>query len=266
MRKLKYDKNLCGQDRITINISGLSFETLKSILAFYPDTLLGNEERRKLFYDPIRNDYFFNRHRACFDAILYYYQSNGRLRRPNSVPIDTFLEEIIFFDLGEEALAQVRKEENLKELHKIWLPQNRFRRYLWATLEYPEFSFIAKCVQILSVIAILVSTLALVVELLPSYSSLSDEICNHNEGRGNSTTVGQMHSTAESLTAGSNCQVYFSSPFVIIQAVCVMVFTVEFILRVISMPSLCSFAKNFMNWVDFVAIVPFYVGLAFIFH
>ena len=265
MEKLKYDKNMCGQNRITINISGLRFETLKSILAFYPDTLLGNEERRKLFYDPIHHDYFFNRHRACFDAILYYYQSNGRLRRPNFVPIDTFLEEINFFDLGEEALAQVREAENLKELHKIRLPQNRFRRYLWATLEYPEFSFIAKFVQILSVIAILVSTLTLAVESLPSYSSLSDEICNNNEGRGNSTTVGQMHSTAESLTTESNCQIYFSSPFVTIQTVCVMFFTVELSLRMLSMPSLCSFVKNFMNWVDFVAIVPFYVGIALFF-
>ncbi|CAF5062797.1 unnamed protein product, partial [Rotaria sp. Silwood1] len=134
-------KNFSDKDRININVSGLHFETLKSTLEFYPNTLLGNEERRKYFYDSIHNEYFFDRHRSCFDAILYYYQSNGRLRRPNFVSIDTFLEEITFFDLGEQALAQAREEENLKELKKISLPRNRFRRYLWATLEHPEFSF-----------------------------------------------------------------------------------------------------------------------------
>ena len=265
IKKMKCDKNPCGQDRITINISGIRFETLKSTLAFYPDTLLGNEERRKRFYDPVHHDYFFNRHRACFDAILYYYQSNGRLRRPNFVPIDTFLEEINFFDLGEEALAQVRKAENLKELRKIRLPRNRVRRYLWATLEHPEFSFIAKCVQILSVIVILVSTLALAIESLPSYKNSGDEICSDTEGGGSSTTIVQANSTGETSTAGSDCQTYFSSPFVIIQTVCVIYFTVELILRMISMPSLCDFIQNFLNWVDIAAIVPFYVGLALFF-
>lgn len=33
------------------------------------------------FFDPSRNEYFFDRNRNCFDAILYYYQSGGRLRR-----------------------------------------------------------------------------------------------------------------------------------------------------------------------------------------
>ena len=88
---------------------------------------------------------------------------------------------------------------------------------------------IAKCVQILSTIVILVSTLALAVESLPRYTNLSDAICNDNDGRENSTTDGQMNNTVQSLTAGSNCQTCFSSPIVIIQTVCVIFFTVELI-------------------------------------
>ncbi|CAF3973600.1 unnamed protein product [Rotaria sordida] len=264
-KKLKDDKNLHYQDRITINVSGLHFETLKSTLAFYPDTLLGNEERRKLFYDPIHHEYFFDRHRACFDAILYFYQSNGRLRRPNFVPIDTFLEEITFFDLGEEALAQIRKDENLKELRKISLPRNPFRRYLWATLEHPEFSFIAKFIQILSVFIILLSTMALAVETLPKYKNLSSEICSSDTSEGNSITIGQANSTDQSSIAKSNCHTYFSSPFTVIQTVCVIYFTLELILRMISMPSLCGFIKDLMNWIDILAILPYYIGLAIFF-
>ena len=33
------------------------------------------------YYDPVHDEYFFDRHRNCFEAIIYYYQSGGRLRR-----------------------------------------------------------------------------------------------------------------------------------------------------------------------------------------
>ena len=74
-------------ERVVINISGLKFETELQTLNSFPRTLLGNPSRRIRFFDPLRNEYFFDRNRPSFDAILYYYQSNGRLRRPNHVPI-----------------------------------------------------------------------------------------------------------------------------------------------------------------------------------
>ena len=43
-----------------------------------------------------------------FDAILYYYQSGGRLRRPVNVPLDVFSEEIKFYELGEYAINKFR--------------------------------------------------------------------------------------------------------------------------------------------------------------
>jgi len=58
------------------------------------------------FYDSQRNEYFFDRNRPSFDAILYYYQSGGRLRRPPTVPVDVFAEELKFFDIGDDLIAQ----------------------------------------------------------------------------------------------------------------------------------------------------------------
>ncbi|CAF5027614.1 unnamed protein product [Rotaria sp. Silwood1] len=258
-------KNFSDKDRININVSGLHFETLKSTLEFYPNTLLGNEERRKYFYDSIHNEYFFDRHRSCFDAILYYYQSNGRLRRPNFVSIDTFLEEITFFDLGEQALAQAREEENLKELKKISLPRNRFRRYLWATLEHPEFSFIAKCVQILSVFVVLLSTLALAIESLPQYKNLNNNTSTNDNNQQILIKINQTNNTDQLLIVKYNYQNYFSSPFIIIQTVCIIYFTLELILRIISMPSLYGFINSFMNWIDILSILPYYIGIIIFF-
>ncbi len=249
------------QDRIIVNISGTRFETFKSTLEIYPNTLLGNAKRRKHYYDAPQNEYFFDRHRQCFEAILYYYQSNGRLRRPDFVPIDTFLEEITFFDLDKEALAQIRKDENLKEIQKIRLPQNRCRRYLWATLEYPEFSFMAKCVHVLSLIVIFVATIALAIESLPEYVNLANDACKKAYHQHNITAIDGRTNTNHTSTTRHICLAYFLSPFNLIQTICVGFFTIELILRIVSMPSIWYFIKNIMNWIDVFAVVPFYVTI-----
>ena len=98
-------------ERIVINVSGLRFETQLRTLQNFSNTLLGDPRRRIRHFDPLRNEYFFDRNRPSFDAILYYYQSNGRLRRPVNVPLDVFSEEIKFFELGEEAFNKFREDE-----------------------------------------------------------------------------------------------------------------------------------------------------------
>ena len=83
-------------ERVVINISGLRFETQLKTLAQFPETLLGDPKKRMRYFDPLRNEYFFDRNRPSFDAILYYYQSGGRLRRPVNVPLDLLLLSSIF--------------------------------------------------------------------------------------------------------------------------------------------------------------------------
>ncbi|CAF3894258.1 unnamed protein product [Rotaria magnacalcarata] len=253
--------NILIQNRIVINISGVRFETYKSTLEAYPHTLLGNAKRRQYYYDNVRDEYFFDHHRGCFEAILYYYQSEGRIRRPNTVPIDTFLEEITFFDLGQDALAQVREDENLKELEKTYLPRNRCRRYIWATMEYPEFSFIAKVVNILLLIIVFISTITLALETLPQFSHLSEEACNKNYQQYSTAAQNNTMSHMDTQLSEQTCGSYFSSPFHIVQTVCIGFFTLELILRLLSAPSLSLYIKDFMNWIDIISVVPFYIGL-----
>ena len=63
-----------SSERVVINVSGMRVETRLRTLTRFPDTLLGNDDRRSRYYDPLRNEYFFDRNRLCFDSILYYYQ------------------------------------------------------------------------------------------------------------------------------------------------------------------------------------------------
>lgn len=60
---------------VYFQVSGLRFETQLRTLNQFPDTLLGDPARRLRYFDPLRNEYFFDRNRPSFDAILYYYQS-----------------------------------------------------------------------------------------------------------------------------------------------------------------------------------------------
>ena len=105
--------------RVLINISGLRFETQLGTLAQFPNTLLGDPAKRLRYFDPLRNEYFFDRNRPSFDGILYYYQSGGRLRRPVNVSLDVFADEIRFYQLGDEAMERFREDEGfIKEEEK----------------------------------------------------------------------------------------------------------------------------------------------------
>jgi len=85
--------------RIRINVCGLVFETDSAVLDRHPTTLLGNWRRRLRFYDSSRNELFIDRHRPSFEAVFTYYQTGGRLRRPQNVPDDVFIEELAFYEL-----------------------------------------------------------------------------------------------------------------------------------------------------------------------
>ena len=97
-------------------------------LTQYPATLLGDPHRRDRFYDPRRGEYFFDRNRTSFDAILYYYQSGGRLRRPSNVPLDVFSDEISFYQLGEEVVARYREDEGFVAEEAKPMPVNKLQR------------------------------------------------------------------------------------------------------------------------------------------
>lgn len=102
-----------------LKVSGLRFETQLRTLNQFPETLLGDPARRIRYFDPLRNEYFFDRNRPSFDAILYYYQSGGRLRRPVNVPLDVFSEEIKFYELGDIATNKFRYVFVVCQIHKF---------------------------------------------------------------------------------------------------------------------------------------------------
>ena len=115
-------------ERVNINISGLRFETRQSTLERFPSTLLGNHARRSTFYDRSHDEYVFDRNRPSFDAILYYYQSCGRLRRPANVPIDIFIDELDFYEIDANTIEKYRAEEGFLRDKPKPMPKSSFQR------------------------------------------------------------------------------------------------------------------------------------------
>lgn len=166
----------CGCcERLVLNVAGLRFETRARTLGRFPDTLLGDPVRRSRFYDGARREYFFDRHRPSFDAVLYYYQSGGRLRRPAHVPLDVFLEEVSFYGLGAAALARLREDEGCAVPPERPLPRHAFARQLWLLFEFPESSQAARVLAVVSVLVILVSIVVFCLETLPDFRDDRDD-------------------------------------------------------------------------------------------
>lgn len=95
-------------------------------------------------------------------------------------------------------------------------------------LNEPETSFAALVISVFVLVLIVVSTLTFCLETLPEYYVPETEL---------------------------------SSPFWVIECICIVFFTLEFVLRAWATPNRLAFWRSGMNLVDFVAILPFYIDL-----
>ncbi|CAL8299224.1 unnamed protein product [Boreogadus saida] len=109
----------------------------------------------------------------------------------------------------------------------------RCQRFLWKMMEKPGSSLVARVVAIASFLFILVSSMVMCVGTIPELQVMDTE--------------GKLveHPTLEAI-----------------ETACILWFTVEYLLRLASSPNKLHFAFAFMNVIDFMAIVPFYVVLS----
>ncbi|KAK0132188.1 Potassium voltage-gated channel subfamily A member 5 [Merluccius polli] len=239
-------------ERVLINISGLRYETQLGTLNQFPDTLLGDPAKRIKYFDPLRNEYFFDRNRPSFDGILYFYQSGGKIRRPVNVSIDVFADEIRFYQLGEEAMERFREDEGFIKEEEKPLPQNEFQKQVWLIFEYPESSSPARGIAIVSVLVITISIITFCLETLPEFRD-ERELPATRRAAAAAAADNHHNGTAPrpSLT--------FTDPFFIVETTCVIWFTFELIVRFFACPSKSEFSKTVMNIIDIMSIMPYFI-------
>ncbi|XP_037547319.1 potassium voltage-gated channel subfamily A member 1 [Nematolebias whitei] len=231
-------------ERLAINVSGMRYETQLRTLAQFPNSLLGDPRRRSRYFDPLRNELFLDRNRACFDAILYFYQSGGRLRRPANIPLDIFMDELMFYELGEDIMNRFKEDEGFPKEEERPLPSNEVQKKLWKLFEHPESSSGARIIAIISVMVIVLSILIFCLETLPDFKKEE----HHSHAKNASENAPPPPSI-------------FHDPFFMVETVCICWFSFELIMRFACCPSKTQFFKDVMNIIDFSAILPYFVTL-----
>jgi hypothetical protein len=193
--------------------------------------LTGNPDRRLKYYDPKNKEYYFDRSIGSFRAILYYFQSGGELYRPLNVSFKTFEMELKFYGLSENVLEVYREEEGIMKDDDKPLPKNLLQRKLWLLMEYPESSKQAKIVSIISIFVIVISISTFCMETLPIFK---DDDETHLD---------------------------LAEPFFLTETICIVWFSLEIVARLLTSPSKVRFLTNGMNFIDILAVIPYFANV-----
>jgi len=225
---------------LVINVAGLKFRTRRSTLQKFPDTLLGSKEIEE-YYVKERKEYFFDRCRSTFETILYYYQSPGIVCLPSSVNPDVFVEELRFFKIEKRIVDKFNAVDTLTGNDQVAgeyvCP---LQQKTWLLFDDPNSSKVAKVIGYLDQIVILLAVAAQCIESLPLLrnESLVDEIIFNSY---------RVKDASEAL--------------VMVEYASITWFTIIFIVRAVSCPDKIAFCKSILNWLDVLAVLPFYLQL-----
>lgn len=254
---LEYYDEKRNRERVRINVSGETFETFEDTLARFPSTLLGSKSKRSQYFNSKRSEYCFNRDRAVFNAILFYYQSSGILSKPDTVSYEIFLKETTFFELETDCMGRpvignmssTSSSSSVKWQSKKHKRTRTLRGRIWQSLENP-----------LSPAEILVNKLSGLITLL-SLAALCWDTIPPDQRK-----APPLHNNTKTLKSNfnNNSQAFYSEHqfFFLSESIFSGWFTIEYMARLFTTPKPFYFLISFSAVVDLLSIVPFYIAMA----
>ncbi|KAJ7991035.1 hypothetical protein DPEC_G00293060 [Dallia pectoralis] len=259
--KPRYKNRIRDEVEIVVNIGGVKLVLYQHVLNRYPESRLAKliNCSTKSYdiisslcddYDLSKREFYFDRDPDAFKCIIdvYYF---GEIHIKRGICPICFIKEMDFWKIDQSHLDEccrrnlTEKEEELAEIaNKVKLilddidghpPVNRSERaqkLIWKLMEKPESSLSARVIAVASFLLVLLSSVVMCVGTIPDVQ-VEDEEGKRLE-----------HPTLEAI-----------------ETACIFWFTAEYILRFVSSPNKLHFSLSFMNIIDFMAIVPFYLVL-----
>ena len=242
-----FSRNRVTSPAVRLNVGGKVFQASWQLLLQVPDSRLGriaqcrDDTELQAYcdnYSPQNNELFFNIRYRNFIDILDFYRAGALHISSDCCPI-AFVSDLHYWGLSVNQLSTccLKKYVDTKEqLDWEALPQEevkeeefkqgtpKLQRVMWNLFEHPHTSTAARVIGIISVSCIFLSTIILTLDTLPYFEDHVD------------TISGEF------------------APFFIIEAVYMIFFTIEFLVRVVCCPSKQEFMKKSMNWIDLLGI------------
>ena len=269
--------NADQENRVILNVGGIRHETYKATLKKIPATRLSRLTEALANYDPILDEYFFDRHPGVFGQILNYYRT-GKLHYPTDVCGPLFEEELEFWGLDsnqvepccwktytqhrdtQETLAvldrldlDTEKPSDEEIARKFGMEEDylngtlswwqRLKPKLWSLTDEPYSSNAAKVVGLLSVFFICVSIVSFCLKTHPNMRVPS--IRNITVMTTNSTKAWVLDKN----------QTNPHQAFFYIECVCNAWFTMEIITRFTCSPSKVEFLKGNVFFCQFEKMI-----------
>ncbi|VDN60738.1 unnamed protein product [Dracunculus medinensis] len=268
-------------DRIVLNVGGIRHETYQATLKKIPATRLSRLTPALANFDPLLNEYFFDRHPGVFAQILNYYRT-GKLHYPIDVCGPLFEEELEYWGLDanqvepccwmtytqhrdtQETLAVLDKldmdnreddpDSREKEIMKKfgWEEEYyqgritfwmKYKPKIWALFDEPYSSQTAKIIAAISVCFIVISIVSFCLKTHPNFRIAVISTRNIT-----SNHIGIQRTATEPHKSFSQ-----------IEFVCNIWFTFEIIVRFVFCPSKFRFFKSPINNIDLIATLSFYI-------
>ena len=149
-------------DYVKIDVSGQVFHLERSKLAKFPSTLLGNKEQRQHFWLASEKAYVFDRRAHYFQPIFDFYQSGNPIQRTEHHELQSFVNELIFFQMDTYLLKGNKEKED--QLKKWQLNLSNF-------LKFPQHNRAAHYFNLMSVICTITSVAQFCLVTVPQFQT-----------------------------------------------------------------------------------------------